>query len=570
MIKRYLSLCSLLLCAAVAAHAQPEPVNVRDFITKPEFKEQKDHTEAIRAAFAEAGKTRAYRVLFPPGYYTISDTIDISQGTPVSPYGASITQTDPEKDIFVNKGVWRIAIRNFSFYGGRDQVVLFTNNCDISVLEVSDCQFKDAGGVAVRMLKGSNSTLLKVKDCVFWDCNQALINHCDMAVLRDCWISTKQKQDNKAVIENYGVLTCQNIVGVPRVTYTDQRWIDNYGTLLCNTFRFGGEGAGFTPVVNYAKAGSVTMENCFAYALGNNKRACAVYCEEIPGQLIVRGGGGSVPAVKINPSIDVQKDLNTRQGAVQFIVTDYAVVDGNAAPDQCSGPLPKALKDAVARRKVQAIDFGAKQLSAAETKKALAAAVAAARRIPSAKAPGVMTYALPLDQEGHRQVADPAKYVEVTPKTHAWDLKDTLDGGAERNDVYLALAPAGDDVVLMSRLDEGSYPHLRIRNITVDLDKTPYLTWRLKDNGVKGGHQAMKVINNATEAMTTLMEDYYTDQFGYYAYDLRKALGVEHGTVNLDLKFYMCGTRQTGALSSVSIKKGEFFLVDFIRLEAAE
>jgi hypothetical protein len=570
---RLISLFSLLVITALAVCAQEVSgyVNVRDYIAKAG--NPADHTEAIRAAIAESGKQRTFGLLFPPGYYRVSDTIDISGVNEVVGQAyPRIEQTDPEKDIFYSNSAWRKTVRGMSFHSGRDQVALGNKNTDQGFLLVSDCRFFQANGVAVRFIRdkdwGTASTFCLVEKCTFTDCAQTLISVSDQSHLRDCWISTKVKQDNKAAIENYGVLTCQNILGVPRVSHNDQRWIDNYGTLTCKTFRFGGEGAGFTPVVNFAKyqpklwGGGITLEDCYVSALGNNKRACAIYLEEIPNQIIIKGCClAGVPAVKVNPNLDLKKYFTgVRPGMLNFDIA------GNFG--EFSGALPTEMITAAANRTVGAIDYGDKQLSPAATKKALAAAVATAKRIPAAPEPGVMTYGLPKGQHGHRQVTDPAGYIEITPKTHAWDLNDMLDGITELTSAYLAMAPVGDDVVLMSRMDEGSYPHLRIRNITVDLDKTPYLTWRLKDNGVKGGHQAMKVINNATDAMTKLMEDYNTDQFGYYAYDLRKALGVEHGTVTIDLKLYLCGTRITGPQSFVKINKGEFFLIDFIRLEA--
>ncbi|GIT31317.1 MAG: hypothetical protein Ct9H300mP1_33630 [Planctomycetaceae bacterium] len=49
-------------------------------------------------------------------------------------------------------------------------------------------------------------------------------------------------------------MVLEKILGVPRVNGTDQRGVDVYfGNLTCRNFRFGGEGGGFTPVVNFVK-----------------------------------------------------------------------------------------------------------------------------------------------------------------------------------------------------------------------------------------------------------------------------------------------------------------------------
>jgi hypothetical protein len=548
-------------------------VNVRDYIVKAG--NPTDHTEAIRQAIADSSRARNFGLLFPPGDYRISDTIDISAVVEVVGQAyPRITQTNPDKDIFYTFTTWRMTVRGLSFHGGRDQVALGNQNTDQGFLVVSDCRFFEANGAAVRFLreegnaKQTASSFCLVEKCAFSNCAQTLISVSDQAHLRDCWISTKPKRDNKAVIENFGVLTCQNILGVPRPTHNDQRWIDNYGTLSCKTFRFGGEGAGFTPVVNYAKyypqefGPSILLEDCFVSALGNNKRACAIYLEEIPNQIIVRDCMlGGVPAVKVNPKLDLKTYFTgVRPGMLRF--------DIGGSFGEFAGELPEAMIKAAANRKIGSINYGDKQLNPAQTKKALASAVAAAKRFPSVKEPGVMTYGLPQGQQGHRQITDPDKYLEITPKTHHWDLSEMLDGLTELCSAYLAIAPAGDEVVVMSRMDGGSWPHIRIRNITVDLDKTPFLTWRLKDNGVKGGHWAVKVTNTDTEAMTLLVENYNPDQYGYFAYDLRKALDIPHGTITIDLKCFLCGSRDVDALTHATIKKGEYFLVDFIRLEA--
>ncbi len=565
------------LCVVSTANAQTMSgyINVRDYIEASS--ERVDHTDAIRRASAEAISTRNRGLLFPPGEYKVSDTIDVSGlNEIVGQAYPRITQTNAGKDIFYSNQAWRMTVRGLSFEGGRDQVALGNGNVDQGFLVVSDCRFTNASGVAVRFLRndetkrGTASTFCLVEKSTFTDCMQTLISVSDQAHLRDCWISTKAKKDNKAVIENYGFLTCQNIIGVPRVSHTDQRWIDNHGTLTCKMFRFGGEGAGFTPVVNYVRyrdqdiGHTITLEDCAVSSLGNNRRACAVYLEEIPNQVVVRNSSlGGVPAVIVNSELDLGTYLNSaRPGMLHFDVA------GNIG--EFAQSLPQAMIDAAAKRVVTAIDYGSKQLSDAETREALAHAVEAARSVFSADEPGVTTWKVPKGQQGRRQLTDASRFQEITLDTHRWDLGDTLDGTTERCSDYLALAAAGDDIVLMSRMDRGSWPHVRIRSIEVDLDKTPFLTWRLKDNGVKGGHQAMKVIRNDTNEMTVLMENYDPDQYGYYAFDLREVLGVPNGVIKVDLKYYLCGSRTIDALSTAYIMKGEAFIIDFIRLEAAQ
>lgn len=571
-IKKLFTGCAVVFSLARFCSGSTGYINVRDFIEREEYKNEKDHTAAIRAAFEEAAKTRKWAVLFPPGYYNISDTINIAAGGEIVGEGyPTIIQTNPEKDIFYDEGTWRKTIRGLQFRGGRDQIAIGNKNVDQGFLLISDCRFFNSEGAAIRFLGGPGyaakmtaSTYCIVEKCAFTDCAQVLISVSDDAHFKDAWISTKPHRSNKAVIENYGNITIENILGVPRVSGTDQRWIDNYGSVSIKKFRFGGEGGGFTPIVNFAKynpsgyGNSIIIEDSAIFALGNNKRACAVYLEEVPNQIVIRNCNvAHVPAVIVDKKIDLKRYFDgARPGMFHFDIS------GNIG--EFSGQLPEEMMQAAAKRKITAYNYGKKQLTARETTQALAKAIKRAREIPSAP---------PGEFSGHRQQTDPTKYIDITTSSHKWDLNDYLDGGTEKNYDYLAVAQAGDDIILLQRIDEGTgYPHIRIRNVEVDLEKKPYLTWRLKDNSVdvKGGHFAVKVINNATGEMATLIENYNPDQYQYYAYDLRRIFGIDKGKINVDIKFYLCSSRIYGALAKdyALIKKGEYFIIDFIRLEA--
>ena len=136
---------------------------------------------------------------------------------------------------------------------------------------------------------------------------------------------------DKAVIENHGGrMVLEKILGGPLVNGTDQRWVDVYfGNLTCRNFRFGGEGGGFTPVVNFVKyirepasfglGPSIVLEGCEVYASGNPKRRCAVSCEEIPNGITIRECSLSVPAIRLSDKIDLQTYfLGARAGMLNF------------------------------------------------------------------------------------------------------------------------------------------------------------------------------------------------------------------------------------------------------------
>jgi len=316
-------------------------VNVLDFGAKGDG--VANDTEAIRSAVKATFERRRIpqhpqygyfvsfaEVYFPCGYYIINDTIDINAVKIRGENYAAIEQKDPEKDIFFTADAWRQLIEGMTFLGGKVQLNLGNNNVDTGHVTVRDCQFKNSSGPAVQMRKGSNSTFFKVENCVFINCEQAVINNCDMSVIRDCWISSSRQMKNKAVMENYGVMHVENLLGVPRVrrgdegfteqwvdpngrtrTASNQRWIDNYGVVNIRNSRFGGEGGGFTAVYNFARyqykypvtPNSVTIESSYLY----NAQTTAIVLKEIPNVITVTNNHGLIDCwmVRLDPGLDL-------------------------------------------------------------------------------------------------------------------------------------------------------------------------------------------------------------------------------------------------------------------------
>ena len=561
----------IFLGVSVIAEPKQQAVNILDYAGNVV---NGDYTDAIRMAVAEARRIRADAIYFPPGRYVISDVINLNSTIPVGER-VTIQQLNPDKDIFYADNAWNMAIKGFSFIGGRDQIAIGNKNTDQGFLIISECRFKDANGAAIRFIRNAPaetaSTYCLVEKCHFSDCIQVLISVSDQTTFRDAWISTSGiNMRNLAVIENYGILKCENILGVPRVSSTDQRWIDNYGSLICDYFRFGGEGAGFTPVVNYSKrveqsfARYVVILNSYIAALGNNKRACAVYCEEIPNMIVISNCNlDGIPAVKVKETLD----LKTYFAGVRDGMLRYSI-DGNIG--EFSGVFPEEMFIAATHRKINKFEYGDRQLSSEATQARLKKICNNAAVLPAQTEPCVMKYGLSKGTTGHQQVIDKNGYTDITPDSHVWRLDDNLDGVTEKCSDYLALTKINDDVAILNRIENGtSYPHFRIEHVKVDLNKTPFLTWRLKDNGVKGGHISVKVIDNATGEQVKLMENYSNSQFDYYAYDLR-ILFPKKTVVDIDIKFYLCKSREVKAYGkdmNINLAKGDWFLLDFIRLE---
>lgn len=565
--KFFFTVFAILLTFAVSAAGL---VNVEDYIKKNPS--ATDHTAAVQQAMKDAAKTGT-GVLFPGGRsYRLSDTINISGVSEIIGQGQpSIVMTNPEKDIFQSRNLWRIRIEGLTFTGGRDQLSLGNRNVDRGFFSVSHCRFIKASGVAVRFLKETRSTHCIVQFCVFDFCQQALVTVGDHCYFSNSWITTALKNPKDlAVIENHNYLNCQDILGVPLVVSGNLRWIDNYGhTLTCRNFRFGGEGGGFTPVVNYAKyrpsgwGVHILLEDCWIGNQGNILKKSAVYCEEFPNSLVIKNSQVmGIPPVALSPKINLKTYF--AEAKPGMIYMDVAQNAGEFLEDLPEG-LIEAIKNVKNNKKVYA-----GQLTAAETEKAVADAIAKAAKIPETKVQGIMT------GKGkkiiHKQQMKSENFRKITMDTHVWSVADYLDGLKERCGEEIAIGKFGDRVVIVARIDQPSYPHVRVKDVEVDLENYPMLTWNLLVPECPGGHIAVKFIDHTSGKQYEVFEDYLDTQFGYRAIDLRKVLKRNTGKTKIDIKFYLCGCRikNQGAVGKKGVaylQKKEFFVLDFLRLE---
>jgi hypothetical protein len=381
-------------------------------------------------------------------------------------------------------------------------------------------------------------------------------------------------KEGAVFVNGHGFMTLDNMLGVPLSGGTDQRWVDNYGSLHCYGCRFGGEGGGFTPVVNFAKfspqAGStwILIADSWVSAESNYKRRCAVYCEEIPNGIEITGSAlVGVPPIKVDKSIDLQTYFHgARPGMLTFSsVNNY----GEFAAD-----VPELLKQPV-------IEGGeeADQLSEEETRKALEAAVRAAKAAKRReREPEPEEYRWRVfneqtqqnEMKTHTEQTDPAKYLDVTFQDYHWDLTDYMDATRQPNSDFIALAPAGDDIVIMRRMS-GKWPHILIRNVKVDLDKYPFLTFRIHDaQSGTPNDRGLRIIDKETEQMVLLTNK----QHGvpYQAFNVKEKMGLS-GVRTFDIRFYFLASRYRPPRDGKSVgadlaEPGEYIVLDYMRFEA--
>jgi hypothetical protein len=330
--------CLPAIAPGLAADTPTHRFNVRDFGAKGDG--VTDDTAAINAAFAAAAKmviseqpapgevyvSSLPEVYFPSGKYRLSAPINPTAHM-VGEGNAVLYQPDRAVDIISSTFIWRWRISGFTFLGGRNQISIGNPNIDTGRIVIDKCVFQNSAGVAINIGDQSFSTQLTITDCVFYGCDQVLVTYCDMTKMGDSWITTPATMKNKAaIVEAHGWLLLDHICGVPLVTpENDQRWIDNYGGVTCRNVRFGGEGGGFTAVVNKVRyehtypviPSYLIFEACNVYCWGNPKRRSMIYCEEIPNQITVRDCTGfpDLPAIAISDKINLDTyfdDAETR------------------------------------------------------------------------------------------------------------------------------------------------------------------------------------------------------------------------------------------------------------------
>jgi hypothetical protein len=186
-------------------------INVRDHGAKGDGRT--DDTQAIQAALTLASKgfvggrrsgTGCYykanmALLFPLGRYRITDTL-VGSADLLGRESAIIEMDGYDKNIFENRThAWRQRIANLTFLGGNDHLVLANENIDTGKLVIENCEFYYSRGVAVKILKGTYSTQVTIRDCVFIECDQVFINWSDWSRITDCWITTSKAMKDKAV-----------------------------------------------------------------------------------------------------------------------------------------------------------------------------------------------------------------------------------------------------------------------------------------------------------------------------------------------------------------------------------
>jgi hypothetical protein len=452
-----------------------------------------------------------------------------------------IDQTNPEQDIVASTYSNMTHISGFKFVGGRHQVWLDAPNT-AGFFKVTDCEFHESTGFAVIFGHHCPSTLGYVARCCFLNCEQWIFSMTDVAKFHDIHGGSRSGMSHKAAFDiRGGIVTFDNVMATPWADGADQRWIDNRASQLKLTnCRFGGEFGGITVVRNFTKyvkncsyQNSITIDNCFLPNQANLKRPCVIWCDEVPNRIMVRSSPVvGIPVILVDPKID----LNHYFKGVDRGLLDYAV-------EHCTGQLsdmPDGLRHPVI------VPEPDQMLLDTEVRELIAKARQELKT--AAAAPQPWADAGPSVSHGHREQTDPSKYLDIPYAK--WTLEGHADAEKTPNANYLALAQADGGILLMNRHRKAGSGWALVKDVEIDLDRHPYLSFRLhplrfgylpvtlrivdRETGFSmlaetswGG----RLTNEKTEAANT---------HPYHAFGLRKVFGS--GRHAFDIRVFLAGS----------------------------
>lgn len=267
-------------------------INVKDYGAKGNSKF--DDTLAIQKAIDAAGKTVNTEVVFPNGIYRISKTLNLPKNIALRGLGnACLSGKDTIDTILSGKDILTLSLRNIGFNRAKNALVVSTKSSDVSKILMDNCKFSEIRSIAVTCLAGKglvnelNKTELLIANAVFGRVRQNLLSNASNARFTCCWITTGKSLTDGAVFINKGTLEISNIVGVPRMSRA--RWIDNYGTLIIDNFRFGGEKNRPNDIIDSRSLESkIFVENSWLKCRGRS----IIYCTKIPAIAALRNNCG--------------------------------------------------------------------------------------------------------------------------------------------------------------------------------------------------------------------------------------------------------------------------------------
>ncbi|MBQ6470612.1 MAG: hypothetical protein IJJ33_01390 [Victivallales bacterium] len=318
--------------------------------------------------------------------------------------------------------------------------------------------------------------------------------------------------DKAVIVNRHGVMTVDNLLGVPLCNGANQRWIDNYGSLTAIGCRFGAEGGGFTAVYNFRKysrlpslPNSVIIRDCEVSAHTSNLRNCMVFCFEVPNLLSLENSRSTLTSgILLDSKLDMNAYFQGDRGSFAFRQQGNVGFRENVLSPSLSVPYIQPTPHPAEHLKGEALERKAAEYKAKES-------------------PGTCEVNA-LSQPGAELV-----------------LAGLMDGSTFRNDELLAIVRKANPACLMRRWDgiRSDAPFATLRHVQVDLDKTPWLLMDFRSDSP--AEFAVKFIDEESGRLFTHRGQ--QQNVGRIEINLPKAMPALKGKKTLSFLIYYIGRK---------------------------
>ena len=281
---------------AVSVHKlkKTTSVNIYKFGAKGDGKH--DDTAAIQKAIDFIGAETDSELVFPHGIYKVSKSLILPPNIYLRGLGLACFSGTPDVDtLFIGKNSQQVSFVNIGFYNVKNAVEISTSTDEHAKILFDHCSFSHISNIATSCLSGTggvneaNHTELRISDCMYQINGQALVSNVSNAIFEYNWVSLHNKAVKPGTLVNKGLLQIIDCIGIPSVLSTTT-WIQNYGTLLLDNMRFGGEGN--LPKIlieNNSTMGEIFMKRSWLYC----DNGSIINCNQLPSVVALKNNVGS-------------------------------------------------------------------------------------------------------------------------------------------------------------------------------------------------------------------------------------------------------------------------------------
>ncbi len=270
---------------------------------------EEDQTAALQSVLDLAGSKGDCVVLLPGTAFLLSETLRLPPKVAIKGSGLTVlVQADEGKDHFHAPDARRVLLNGLLLAGGRRGLSAQTPAGEASRVAVSNSAFYDNKGAAVHVWaegEGANRTEVLLDNSSIKKSYQGVVTNASRAEVRNSGASNHPSLDHKAFFENHGgqmrieaTLTnpyvWQGAVARKKSPHIPKdwalsnqlRWVDNWGRLLVEDVRFGGEDEGICNIYNRSKEGVLRIDGGFTRFFNDAGKKVVLFLEE-PSRAVV-------------------------------------------------------------------------------------------------------------------------------------------------------------------------------------------------------------------------------------------------------------------------------------------